>query len=486
MQEFALARSIVIWCGSSKLSWSDTYNVLTLLVESATMSFIMGFKDIARGEGSPYRFGRVGLCRKTCQRGWARVTYFIDANWDIGRQRSGDELEALHFHMFVYDTLKMVRALRASDDKDKIFSIIGITEHLRPIGSTPIIQPNYDLSTEQIYKSFAFALIQRLPSLILLSSVEDREYRGRSKLPSWTPDYTFQAVTFAELAVVTAYCKYKPTGYLEYYHQPRLLDNTLTLHGFPIDVVTATSLASCVDLARVVEWQNPTWLEYLRSILTLADPACLSAHYNSPAPVVLGRTLIADAVAYKPAPDSIDSSFYSWLVCCFTTSADFGKVNGGPGSPQWNFMEGAVLKAIQQLVSGRVTPLWAGLLAEIGRLGVPLGYDDWVNSGGRMAILRHEEKESAFNSEISATNAGRKLFRTSKGLLGLGARSVKEGDVVWAIENAQMAMVLRPSRPGAIDGLMEFMGDAYLHGCMRGEMFEALAVDRVVREVNIV
>jgi hypothetical protein len=326
------------------------------------------------------------------------------------------------------------------------------------------------------------ALIQKLPSLILLFSVFDREYRGPSKLPSWTPDYTFQAIALSELAVVTEYCKYKPTGYLKHYHHPRLLDNTLTLHGYPIDVVTTTSLAGFRDSAPLTEWQNPTLFEYLRSILTLADPTSLSDHYNSPAPVVLGRTLIAGAVECKPAPDSIDSSFYSWLVYSFIKPAFFDTVNGGRGSPRWNVMVADVLQAIQQLVSGRVISLWAGLTDEIRRLWPHWNDDD---SAGRTAFLGHEEKLSAFDSEISTTDPGRKLFRTSKGLLGLGKKSVKEGDVVWAMENAQMAMVLRPSRPGAIDGLMEFMGDAYVHGCMRGEMFEVLAVDRVVREVNI-
>jgi Heterokaryon incompatibility protein (HET) len=482
VQEFTLARNIVIWCGRSKLCWSDTFNFLTLLDRSGTLGYINQFKDIARGEGSPTRLDRLGICRETCQRGLNGEIDFIEAYWD-GRQRSEDELEALYFHNFAYATLKMVRALRSSDDKDKIFSIIGITERLCPRGITPIIQPDYQLSTEQIYKSCAFALIQRLPSLILLSSVEDREFRRLSKLPSWTPDYTFRAVTLSELAIVTGCCKYKPTGHLEHYHQPRLIDSTLTLHGYPIGVVTATSLAGCIDM---IEWQNPTWLEYLCSILTLADPAGLSTHYNSSAPNILGRTLIANAVEGKLAPDSIDSSFYSWFVCRLTNPASFDRVNGGPGSPQWTIISAAVSEAIHHLISGSVSSLWAGLPTELRLLRTYSGDSDWIDSAARKASLRHIEHEAAFNLEFSATTPGRKLFRTSKGLLGLGAKSMREGDVVWAMENAQMTMILRPNQPGAIDGLMELMGDAYLHGCMNGEMFEASGVDRVIREVNIV
>jgi hypothetical protein len=59
------------------------------------------------------------------------------------------------------------------------------------------------------------------------------------------------------------------------------------------------------------------------------------------------------------------------------------------------------------------------------------------------------------------------------------------GDVVWAIENSQIVIVLRPSQSEVGNGLMEFTGDAYLHGCMQGEMIQSLSVNRKSREVRI-
>jgi Heterokaryon incompatibility protein (HET) len=109
VQEFALARNFVIWCGRSKLCWSDTFGFVALLVASGTMGYINHFKDIARGEGSPARLNRLWICRETCQRGLKEEICFIQA-WDIGSPRSEDELEALYFHIFAYRTLEMVRA----------------------------------------------------------------------------------------------------------------------------------------------------------------------------------------------------------------------------------------------------------------------------------------------------------------------------------------------------------------------------------------
>jgi hypothetical protein len=41
---------------------------------------------------------------------------------------------------------------------------------------------------EEIYTTFTFAMIERLPSLQIPSVVEDKKYRKIHKLPLWVPD----------------------------------------------------------------------------------------------------------------------------------------------------------------------------------------------------------------------------------------------------------------------------------------------------------
>ena len=106
-------------------------------------------------------------------------------------------------------------------------------------------------------------------------------------------------------------------------------------------------------------------------------------------------------------------------------------------------------------------PVWEQLPEEIAQLGISLCDAD--DSALRLINLRMSEKSAAFNSAYSQACSRRKLFRTSRGLLGLGMRSVKVGDVVWAIENAQMAIILRPSQSEVGNGPMEFTGDVYVN-----------------------
>ena len=96
------------------------------------------------------------------------------------------------------------------------------------------------------------------------------------------------------------------------------------------------------------------------------------------------------------------------------------------GSSQLAFAK--VLRTLTQLI--RVTypsvgPVWEQLPEEIAQLGISLCDAD--DSALRLINLRMSEKSAAFNSAYSQACSRRKLFRTSRDLLGLGMRSVTVG-----------------------------------------------------------
>jgi hypothetical protein len=263
--------------------------------------------------------------------------------------------------------------------------------------------------------------------------------------------------------------------------------NTLTLHGFDIDTVTATSLASC-KIPAIFEWENPSWSDYLKAIVNLANPQYLSHHYTASAAAVLCRTLIAHAINGAPAADSVELSFLRWLVYMVGRPGSLERVTGEAGSEKW--------KTFTHLINGLGTlttgPLfdtrapWRNITWEIYRFVERLMTNELGDALRLMTIASWNQKLTEFNLAYGAVMEGRKLFRTGKGLLGLGTASVKLGDEVWAIENAQMLMVLRASRTKDGRQLMEFVGDGYVHGCMCGEIFPALGTNIESREVNII
>jgi len=76
----------------------------------------------------------------------------------------------------------------------------------------------------------------------------------------------------------------------------------------------------------------------------------------------------------------------------------------------------------------------------------------------------------------SATHLNIALFRTSKGFLGLGPRSVQAGDEVGMLQNALVPFILQKDKHGANYSLI---GEAYLHSFMQGEMLTPEFVERI-------
>ena len=63
---------------------------------------------------------------------------------------------------------------------------------------------------------------------------------------------------------------------------------------------------------------------------------------------------------------------------------------------------------------------------------------------------------------------GRTMFRTKSGYLGVAGPRVLRGDVVTVVRGSKAPVVMR-RKGGEASGKWELVGDAYVHGIMRGE-----------------
>jgi hypothetical protein len=480
VQEIILARDIIIWCANSQLPYTQVDSLLKLLRGSGTLGLLHRWADPANGEASPNLLFRLGSNRDSCQNG---LPY--DDTGELRTTHPEEKLEASKFHAYALRLLNVVRTHRATKNEDKVYCFVGILERFRPTDVPAIIVPDYTLTVKEVYSSFTFAMVERLPALKILSIVEDKRHRQMKDLPSWVPDYTYSSETFSALAVTTMNCQYNPLS-RQPHAPPRIIGDILVLHGFCIDEVIATSLPGCTNSA-IFEWDNPTWFEYLGALVAIASPEKLSQLYTTPAPAVLCRTLIANSIYGSPAPNTIELSFFSWLIYMTGRPGSNEDLTGQPDSAKWRSFTG-LLSALATLIKGalRNTQVpWTTLLDEVLEFVALLTAAPSHDPRRAAAIASLNQGLTAFNMEHGMHIGERKLLRTSKGLLGLGPASTEPGDEVWAIENAQMVMVLR--RTHSEDGVqrMSFVGDGYLHGCMRGELFEALGIDTSSREVYI-
>ncbi|TID21403.1 HET-domain-containing protein [Venturia nashicola] len=80
------------------------------------------------------------------------------------------------------DLLLRTRLRKATDDRDKVFSVLGLVRNWL---GTPPIRPDYSMSTMEIYALVAEHFIRASGSLFLLSG----NHRHRPHIPSWIADW---------------------------------------------------------------------------------------------------------------------------------------------------------------------------------------------------------------------------------------------------------------------------------------------------------
>jgi hypothetical protein len=69
-------------------------------------------------------------------------------------------------------------------------------------------------------------------------------------------------------------------------------------------------------------------------------------------------------------------------------------------------------------------------------------------------------------SDWMSHGVGRRMFTTKSGYLGMAGPRVAVGDLVAIIQGSKVPVVLRHKGEGE---KWEFVGDAYVHGVMKGE-----------------
>ncbi|KAF5005238.1 hypothetical protein FDECE_8296 [Fusarium decemcellulare] len=104
--------------------------------------------------------------------------------------------------------------------------------------------------------------------------------------------------------------------------------------------------------------------------------------------------------------------------------------------------------------------------------------DKYIRNGplymdfGSSSEALNDQQVSLFASKrrwyLGTHNRNRTLFKTSKGMLGLGHVGIETGDIVTLIWGVCSPIILR-QRPG---GGFYFLGDAYVDGIMQGEYLE--------------
>jgi hypothetical protein len=107
--------------------------------------------------------------------------------------------------------LMNARNFRATEERDKVFSLVGLRDRLwgRPGGAE--FQIDYEKGTAEVFRDAARHLIEETMSLDVLANIEDHCGRKRKDLPSWAQDWT-KPMDCASFSTATKLSNYKACG----------------------------------------------------------------------------------------------------------------------------------------------------------------------------------------------------------------------------------------------------------------------------------
>jgi hypothetical protein len=403
LQEVTVAKTVYIMCGAGMLEWDNLFYILQIL------GFELPAKD---------RFGQNLFSYQILENPMSKmssVRYHFQKSPIAGK--SSHTLENLLIQTSIWE-----RSMRATDPRDKIYALLGISTDAEAIG----IWPSYSNTWQEVYEGTAAILLQKCSLKILSCCVfkdsSPIDMSSVGSLPSWVPNWASEVPIMLVPPTVgyTSTLKFSASGLTK--STPRFLGHassrktgnhtTLVLQGVLVDAVQTTSLP----------WQK------LESN---------SAHHHC-----------------------------QWLKHIEEFSRQGNSI---------------YLPGHGQLESVWRTPIANTRLDEDGGIGRA----SKVEFGKYQAIVRESSTEvdssldvSSFMRAIDLRAHHKRVFKSNMGYLGLGSSAIIPGDAVFIILGADVPFVLRKTD----ETRFQIIGEAYVHGIMDGEIItkEAQITDILV------
>ena len=186
MQEIALARDIVVLCGSLHLSWEQVSAVARLLRGSD-----MGMKLAKRTTQTPEYIDIGQRCTTL-----GEVRRYVSGHYtqpDLARTLDGSfgaHTNAEQLYGFIELMLESVVNFKTTEPRDKCYAVLGLIARFPGYQKNILLQPDYSKSVVSVYTDVATEILRGKTCPSLLSLVLQSPFRRMPSLPSWVPDFS--------------------------------------------------------------------------------------------------------------------------------------------------------------------------------------------------------------------------------------------------------------------------------------------------------
>ncbi|KAK1980969.1 heterokaryon incompatibility protein [Colletotrichum cereale] len=464
VQEVALSQDACVLWGDDMIPWETVALCTDFLFDSHLYEQLSGvlydnnptIKDVHVGSNSA---GIVSIqrCGRDALAGWDSVTldHITGASGSVSGSRTVTTGGALLFLM-----LHLTIGVEASDPRDQVFGLLGILNLVLDTGGRPRagLEPNYctHSTAVKVYTETAVFIVEECGNLALLTAVADDADRQVKGLPSWVPDFSangpsmFLGMRWPAGAPYFDACRSARAEY-------GIVDDRL-LHARGFCVGTVSLLGTVYsDLATGGSFAQ--WADFLLQCDPVYKPTrqCRVEAF--------WRTLIADRDGSKhPAPGDLRKAFRHWITDHVVWEVYCALKKGSDASEYLGRLE-SIRKLAASDVS-KTVPSCDKIMAYAKRLQ-ECDKKDEVES--MLDSFKH--RCQVYVNLAFETLWERRPFLTDSGYLGLGGRSMEDGDAVWVVAGCPSPLVLREVPVSSISGpfCYRLVGEAYLHGVMHGE-----------------
>ncbi|KAH9206111.1 heterokaryon incompatibility protein-domain-containing protein [Leptodontidium sp. 2 PMI_412] len=415
IQEISQARKIVLACGRRRLDWGKLSAALMFLL--LTNWYHALHTELLNGTVTDPK-ARVGfetMLAAKADGGTAAMQLVRTREYALG------ELGKFRLE----DLLSTHRSCLATDPRDKIYSLLGISNFDKPPFSDPekaqCLVADYQLPVEILYTRVMRLLTESRGDLKMLRNRESNRERSLINLPSWVPDFSVWLIP----GYLPGEKFWRANGHWARTSDGRNYDDDkLEVQGQFLGVIEACSIPPFDVL------QTPIWGSIAEVARGLPDyyqsfhSGCTSIKTETRIEA-LARTCIADTLGSQtPAPPD--------LLCS-------------------QFMN---------------------RVARLCGTGYNSAYNSTSFSQTCERIGEGDISDSAdYVRQTELVTGYRIVFRTNNQMLGVGPVDSREGDEAWILAGLSEPVVLRSNqaKPQHVK-TREFIGVAYIHGVMHGEV----------------
>ncbi|GKT45351.1 heterokaryon incompatibility protein 6, OR allele [Colletotrichum spaethianum] len=461
VQEFILARDVLMICGDKTVSWSQLWPATVALEEpesppwpliNAAGEEIEGAADLMANMAQRLRFYQLGSMRGNSDghghgdedghdhghehgggccggHGGHEHEEAEDAEGEDGEWESEDEDDSDR-STDLLSLLLSFREVEATDPRDLYFALLGLASD----GDREEFRPDYSATFEQTALRFGRTLLHEPFSEELLDHAGIAENLNGKNFPSWIPDFRrpWRRMTVADAAESEAAGE---TDF-DFGFDPNEDEDVLLLKGVKVD--TISHMTGVPRPAHLHAEQPSLWVK--RDMVTLSK--------------LLANIPNFDKTTYPTGESGLEAVLRA--LTFFRTEADEDEVPMTTLKLAYRFCT-----AVEEDDLSATRPEREALRKEIMLSGCTAEEaGEALEAAAQVLINRVFPMRAALDLVLAK---GEKY-------VGMVPDGCEAGDEIWVMKGCNAPFVLRKSAER--EGMRRIVGAAYVHGIMNGEVIE--------------